>query len=24
VVDVNKPGEDADPWVLALALHVKG
>ncbi len=23
VVDVNKPGEDADPWVLALALHLK-
>ncbi len=22
VVDVNKPGEDADPWVLALALHL--
>ena len=24
VGDVNKPGEDADPWVLALALHLKG
>ena len=24
VVDVNKPGEDADPWVLALALQLKG
>ena len=22
VVDVNKSGEDADPWVLALALHL--
>ena len=24
VVDVNKSGEDADPWVLALALHLEG
>ena len=24
VVDANKPSEDADPWVLALALHLKG
>ncbi|MCY4257377.1 MAG: hypothetical protein OXE04_03705 [bacterium] len=23
VVDVHKSGEDADPWVLALALHIK-
>lgn len=23
VVDENKPGEDADPWVLALAFHLR-
>ena len=22
-MDVNKPSEDADPWVVALALHLK-